>query len=204
MSEFEKLKDEEVLVLVRKGNKQALDYLMEKYKKKVLNKARAMYLIGGDQDDLIQEGMIGLFKAAMDYDGTKNASFATFASLCIDRQMYTAVEAANRLKHKPLNSYISIFEEGLERDGEETGGEVWISDEATNPEVVFFAKENEKIILSNLAKILSAFEYEVLEMFLDGKDYNEIAVCLNKTPKSIDNALQRIKNKIIKMNNITV
>lgn len=199
MSEFEKLKDEDVLALVRGGNKKALDYLMEKYKKKVLNKARAMYLMGGDQDDLIQEGMIGLFKAAMDYDADKNASFSTFANLCIDRQMYTAVEAANRLKHKPLNSYISIFENGLDGDGDEKDSEIWISDDAMNPEAVFLAKENEKIILSKLSRLLSAFEYDVLELFLDGKDYNEIAKEMQKNPKSIDNALQRIKGKILKM-----
>ena len=197
MREYEELTDEELVMKFKSGEEQAMDFIMNKYKKTVRNKAKALYLMGGDEDDLIQEGMIGLFKAVMDYKPDKEATFSTFANLCISRQMYSAIEASLRKKHQPLNSYISFYE-GDRDDEHGTLAESDLSSEDSNPELLLIAKENEDIMRNNIAKLLSPLENEVMGLFLDGLDYREIAEKLGRTPKSVDNAIQRIKNKMIK------
>lgn len=197
MKEYEELTDEELVDRFRAGEEEAMDFIMNKYKRTVRNKAKALYLMGGDEDDLIQEGMIGLFKAVMDYKPDKEAVFSTFANLCISRQMYSAIEASLRKKHQPLNSYVSFYES----DGDDDHAGITRSDlssEDSNPELLLIAKENEDIMRHNIARLLSPLENEVMGLFLDGHDYREIAKRLGRTPKSVDNAIQRIKNKIIK------
>ena len=197
MKEYEELTDEELVVRFKAGEEEAMDFIMNKYKRTVRNKAKALYLMGGDEDDLIQEGMIGLFKAVMDYKPDKEATFSTFANLCTSRQMYSAIEASLRKKHQPLNSYISFYES--DRDDEHASiAESDLSSEDSNPELLLIAKENEDIMRHNIARLLSPLENEVMGLFLDGLDYREIAERLGRTPKSVDNAIQRIKNKIIK------
>ena len=172
---------------LRAGEEAMMDIILNKYKKTVRNKAKALYLMGGDEDDLIQEGMIGLFKAVVDYRFDKDASFATFANTCISRQMYNAIQMALRKKHQPLNSYISISEGDV--DKEEIGA---------NPENMVIDRENEHIIRDRVSSLLSALENRVLELMLEGHDYKEIARIMDKTPKTIDNAIQRIKSKLKK------
>jgi len=158
----------------------------------VLKKAHAMYLIGGEQEDLIQEGMIGLFRAVRGYQPEKNASFSTFANLCVERQMYKAIEISGRQKHKPLNSYISLSEE----DNPLKNTEDTIQQ---NPEDIVISQENASYMLEQIQGKLSLFENQVLEAYLDGADYVQIARQMGREPKSIDNALQRIRNKIHEM-----
>lgn len=187
MSRYDGFTDEELLEMMRNGEEGVSDYLMEKYKHLVRKKARAMYLIGGDTDDLIQEGMIGLFRAVMDYRPEK-ASFMTFASLCIDRQLYNAVQSAKRQKHLPLNSYVSINDEEYEKYMDQ----LW----AENPESIIIDRENTQALEKEIAHILSPLENRVLESYLQGDSYVEIGERLGKNYKSIDNALHRIRRKI--------
>ena len=189
MKEYENLKDEELFELLWQGQEGLDYYLINKYKGMVLKKAHAMFLIGGEQEDLIQEGMIGLFKAVRGYHPDKNASFSTFANLCIERQMYKAIEISGRQKHKPLNSYISLSE---------MEGPLYNAEDITqqNPEEIVIGKENVSRMMEEIKERLSPFENQVLDAYLDGADYLQIAEMTGKQPKSIDNALQRIKNKI--------
>ena len=165
---------------------------MEKYKGLVKKKARAMFLMGGDTDDLIQEGMIGLFKAVRDYQPDREASFQSFANLCIDRQIYTAIRSSNRQKHQPLNTYVSLSSS----DTEENLRDSWV--EHDNPESILIDRENVSALEQEMEKNLSPLENQVLHLYLDGNGYVEIAEILGKTPKSIDNALRRIRKKIKK------
>ena len=186
MSEFEKFTDEQLIEQLRGGKLQVQEYLLEKYKPFVKSKSRALFLVGGDREDLIQEGMIGLFKAIRDFDLNNGGTFAAFAKLCIERQMYTAIEAAGRQKNAPLNGYISLSEESehlLEYGIEEA----------------VIEKTSYQQLYAKVRTLLSSMENEVLELFLEGKDYIEIAKILGKPDKSIDNALQRIKGKIRKI-----
>ena len=188
MTEYKKLTDEELIRRLRMGETGIIDYLMEKYKGTVKKRARAMYLIGGETDDLIQEGMIGLFKAVQDYRPDREASFRTFAGLCIDRQLYSAVKNSTRQKHIPLNSYVSLSEE--EESGSLEG--LW----SENPEALVIDRENTGILEKEISKALSPMENKVLDYYLRGYGYVQIAEIMGKTPKSIDNALQRIRGKI--------
>ena len=188
MTDYEKKTDEELIMDFRGGDTAIMDYLLEKYKPMVKKKAKAMYLLGGDSDDLIQEGMIGLFKAVKNYDNEKNASFSTFASLCVKRQIYTTVTASKRKKHGPLNNYISLFNEQGEEDQ--------FMEEDTNPEQVLIQKENISNYYKKIETKLSGFEKDVMELYLSGENYVEIAVKLDKPKKSIDNAIQRIRRKL--------
>lgn len=192
--------DEELVNLYRQGNEQAVEYLFEKYKNLVRKKAKAMYLAGGDNDDLIQEGMIGLYKAVRDYKEERDASFFTFASMCINRQMITAVTASNRKKNIPLNSYVS-FDSPVsgEEDSDMKLADVLPPSNEQNPEKLFIDKEFANDLQKKVMASLSSFEKEVLKYYMDGKDYIEISEKMNKTPKSIDNALQRIRNKVDKI-----
>ena len=188
MCDNEMYTDEELIMRMRAGEEGISDYLVSKYKELVRKKARAMFLIGGDTDDLIQEGMIGLFKAVRDYQPEKEASFQTFAGICIDRQLYSAIQRSNRQKHFPLNSYISLSE----KEQQEHLEELW----AENPESIIIAREARKTLEQDIAKALSPMENKVLRCYLEGDGYVQIAERLHKSPKSIDNALQRIRGKI--------
>lgn len=194
MEEYQNLTDEQLIEQLRAGDKRIMDYILDKYKPLVLGKANAMFLIGGDTDDLIQEGMIGLFKAIRDYKPDKEASFFHFAELCITRQLYSAVEASNRKKHVPLNTYVSFYS----KTGEEgkSLAETLPTDVMDNPEQLIIAQENLEQFWEDLKRRLSAMEREVLDEYLSGLNYRQIAEKLGKSPKAIDNALSRIKAKI--------
>ena len=190
MKQYDGIKDEELISRFKNGESEILDYLMEKYKNMVRKKARTMFLIGGENDDLIQEGMIGLFKAVRDYQPDRDAAFQTFASICVDRQIYIAIQSSNRQKHQPLNSYISLSEQ--DGENEEHLGDNW----GENPESIIIDQENVQDLEQEITATLSPMENQVLEYYLAGNGYGEIAQIMGKTPKSIDNALQRIRIKI--------
>lgn len=195
---MEKLTDEALVVMYRAGNEKAMDILLDKYKGIVKHKAMAMYIVGGDNDDLIQEGMIGLYKAVRDYESDKNATFSTFASMCINRQMCTAVEKANRKKHQPLNGSIS-FEAMLGNSSEDdnvTVGDTVQGSNIDNPEEMVIDKERYNELVKKISARLSRYEQQILKLHMRGLGYTEIASKLHKSPKSVDNALQRIKTKI--------
>ena len=190
MKQYDGIKDEELISRFKNGESEILDYLMEKYKNMVRKKARTMFLIGGENDDLIQEGMIGLFKAVRDYQPDRDAAFQTFASICVDRQIYNAIQSSNRQKHQPLNSYISLSEQ--DGENEEHLGDNW----GENTESIIIDQENVQDLEQEITATLSPMENQVLEYYLAGNGYGEIAQIMGKTPKSIDNALQRIRTKI--------
>lgn len=197
-TKYENLSDEELLEKYRQGTPQIMEYLLEKYKNLVRKKANALFLLGGDTDDLIQEGMIGLFKAIRDYDMNKGGNFFGFAELCMNRQMYSAVEAAARKKHGPLNSYISLSE----KEGSEQESILWNAQRentSESPEDMLIDQENFEHLLASLQVSLSSLEKTVLDAHLSGMNYRQIAQKLGKSEKSIDNALQRIKTKTLKI-----
>ena len=189
MHKFEQLPDEELLTLIREGEADCMDILIERYKRQVRNQARALYLIGGDSDDLIQEGMLGLFKAIRDYSPEKSASFEAFARLCISRQLYSAVQAAGRMKHAPLNTYVELSEQ-LERQEDRPKGK--------SPEELLIDRENTQGMQEQIERLLSPMEQEILRSYIEGESYTEIAKRMGKKAKSIDNALQRIRRKLKK------
>ncbi len=193
MVNYQNLRDEELIEKLRDGDDKIMEYILAKYKPLVRKKANAMYLIGGDTDDLIQEGMIGLFKAIRDYDKERESSFYHFAELCISRQIYTVVEASNRKKHAPLNSYVSLYsgtnEEGIVLADSLTTGAM------ENPEQMMIDQENLVLFMERLKERLSKMECQVLDLYLSGLNYQQIAEKMEKSPKAIDNALQRIKAK---------
>lgn len=195
MDDMKKTSEEELVQMAKSGNSEVMDFLLERYKVKVRQKAKAMYLLGGDTDDLIQEGMIGLFKALRDYDKTKQASFQTFADLCISRQMYSAVEASRRKKHGPLNSYISL---NAGADGEEdiVLEEKIAGPSMQDPQELLIDQENVASFFQRIEHSLSTMEMQVLNQYLQGMDYHQIADKLGKSDKAIDNALQRIRKKV--------
>lgn len=198
--------DEELIDRIRQGESQITDYIMEKYKNLVRKKAKSMYILGADNDDLIQEGMIGLFKAVRDYDAGRDASFYTFADLCVSRQMYNAVQASRREKHAPLNSYISLYEDmaETEEDGAMELVNVIASNIETNPEQIFIDKENVAQIEAIIEKELSSFEKQVLDLYITGMAYSQIAKVLGRDEKSTDNALQRLKTKLRRAVNLSL
>lgn len=181
-------KDEDLLRRLRAGESEIADYLVDKYKYLVRQKARPLYLAGGDQEDLIQEGMLGLFKAIQGYQEDKETAFSTFAALCIDRQMYSAISMSQRQKHQPLNSFVSLSEPVSEQ-------ELRLIDEET-PEAILISRESVDRMHEKIREILSPFEYQVLELYLKGYGYQQIAQQMEKSPKAIDNALQRIRTKV--------
>ncbi len=198
MQDYDKITDKELIRKLRDGDASVMDYIMDKYKNLVRKEAKAMYLLGGDSDDLIQEGMIGLFKAIRDYDPDQEASFAGFAKLCISRQMNTAVKLSNRQKHIPLNSYVSLYDTGDSQEEEKQSPliEQLQTVKDNNPEELFLDKEYVSTLEQELKGRLSELEKKVLYLHLIGEDYQAIARLLDKAPKSIDNALQRIKRKM--------
>ena len=196
MIELEHLTDEEIVELAKYGNVGALEFLINKYKNFVRAKARTYFLIGADREDIIQEGMIGLYKAIRDYRYDRQASFRAFAEICVTRQIITAIKTATRQKHIPLNSYVSLNKPVFDEESERTLGEVVVTEKDGNPEDLFINQENLMDIESTMNKILSPLEQEVVGLYLEGKSYQEIAEQLNRHVKSVDNALQRVKRKL--------
>ena len=198
--EYTRYSDEELIVRLRDGEDSITEYLMNKYKNLVRSKAKSMYILGADSEDLIQEGMIGLFKALRDYDSGRDASFLTFADLCVSRQMYTAVQASRRQKHIPLNTYISLYGvAAMDRDDEQENLEnVLTAHVGQSPEEVLIDRENMVQLEKTIEQELSGFEKQVLDLYLTGMGYQQIAKVLGKDDKSTDNALQRIKTKLKK------
>lgn len=199
MLDMKSCSDEELIQLYRDGEQACEGYLFEKYKPLVLSKAKSMYILGAEPEDLIQEGMIGLFRAIKDYDAGRDASFFTFAQLCINRSIYNAVTAAKRVKHIPLNSYISLSTSDENKDDERELIDTYIPTEDNSPEAVLIDRENTEDLEKKIDEELSNFEKQVLELHLTGMGYKEIAAILGKEEKSTDNALQRIKSKVKKL-----
>ncbi|MBM7646738.1 RNA polymerase sporulation-specific sigma factor [Scopulibacillus daqui] len=193
---FEELEDEEIVELVHLGNLAALDYLIHKYKNFVRAKGKSYFLIGADREDIIQEGMIGLYKAIRDFKGDKLSSFKAFAELCITRQMITAVKTATRQKHIPLNSYVSLDKPIYDEESDRTLLDVICGSRVTNPEELLINQEEFDDIELKMSEILSDLERKVLMLYLDGRSYQEISADLKRHVKSIDNALQRVKRKL--------
>jgi len=195
-SKFESMTDEEVVILAQKADKKAVEYILDKYKGLVKARARAYFLIGADQEDLIQEGMIGLYKAIRDFNQERQVGFAAFADICTTRQIVTAVKTATRQKHTPLNNYVSLNKPVTSDDSEKTMLDFLSGTLISDPEQIVINQESYDSINKKIISILSDFELSVLELYLSGRSYQEIALQLGKTPKSIDNALQRTKRKI--------
>jgi RNA polymerase sporulation-specific sigma factor len=187
-----------VLTYVHSGCKRGMEHLIEKYKPLVRAKARSYFLVGADREDIVQEGMIGLFKAVRDYKDDRSIPFKVFAEMCITRQIITAVKTATRQKHIPLNSYVSLNRKVFDEESEKFLIEVIQEVSIANPEELFINKEQFTVIESRVMELLSPFEKEVLAKYLAGVTYQDIAKQLNKPVKSIDNALQRLKKKIEK------
>lgn len=184
--------DEQIIDMIRKGDHSATEYLLKKYSPLVKKSIRTLYLIGADTEDLSQEGMIGLFKAIQNYEDAKDASFYTYAKVCIDRQIYSAIKASNRKKHSPLNSYISFYA----NEGDTDLIDCLEAGNDSNPEKVVLAQENTSLFRKELEASLSVLEKKVLDAYLDGKSYADIGESLKKPPKSVDNTVQRIRKKV--------
>ncbi len=197
------LSDEDIITLIRNNDPDAMDYMLNRYKNLVRKKAKALYLIGGDKDDLIQEGMIGLYKAIRDYNPDKDNSFHNFADLCISRQIYSAIKASNRKKNLPLNTYVSLYTpaygENADLEEKESLVDLMYENKISNPEELVIDKESTNMLEYELVRHLSQFEKDVLDLYLFDFSYLQIADKLKKEPKSIDNALQRIKLKLNKV-----
>lgn len=196
IQQFEHLTDDALVTQVHQGNADALDFLISKYRLFVKAKARSYFLIGADKEDIIQEGMIGLYKAIRDFKGDKLSSFRAFAELCITRQIITAIKTATRQKHIPLNSYISLDKPIYDEDSERTLMDVITSPISDDPEHLMIHREDYSLLEKKMAEVLSELEQQVLVRYLEGQSYNEISEELNRHVKSIDNALQRVKRKL--------
>ena len=195
-SVYEGMTDEDVVALCRTGDSVAVEYLLNKYKNFVRSKARSYFLIGADHEDIVQEGMIGLYKAIRDFRPEKLASFRAFAELCITRQIITAIKTATRQKHIPLNSYVSLNKPLYDEESDRTLLDVCAEGHSSNPEELIISQEDLRGIHQRIDEVLSDLEQEVLAAYLDGKSYQEIADNLGRHVKSIDNALQRVKRKL--------
>lgn len=195
---FGGMTDEEIVVLCHQGDDLAEEYLLNKYKNFVRSKARSYFLIGADHEDIVQEGMIGLYKAIRDYRPEKLSSFRAFAELCITRQIITAIKTATRQKHIPLNSYISLNKPLYDEESDRTLLDVLMEGKVSNPEEIIINREDLVHIHEKINDVLSGLEQDVLNAYLDGKSYQEIADTLGRHVKSIDNALQRVKRKLEK------
>jgi RNA polymerase sporulation-specific sigma factor len=200
-SKYSTMDDEQLILQIRDDTDSgAVDYIMNKYKDMVRKKAASMYILGADRDDLIQEGMIGLFKAVRDYDPGRDASFSTFADLCVSRQMYSAIKSLSRKKHAPLNSYISIYasREDAEQEAEVSLEDILESDSNLIPEQYVIDQENLKALEQNIEKELSDLERQVLDLYITGMSVRNIAKVLGRDEKSTDNAMQRVRTKLKK------
>jgi RNA polymerase sporulation-specific sigma factor len=190
--------DETIVAMAQNGDRVALEFLLSKYKNFVRSKARSYFLIGADHEDIVQEGMIGLFKSVRDYQLERLSSFRAFAELCITRQIITAIKTATRQKHLPLNSYVSLNKPIYDEESDRTLMDVIVEGHAQNPEELIIGREDILSIRDQVGSVLSSLEQDVLSAYLDGKSYQEIADKLGRHVKSIDNALQRVKRKLEK------
>ena len=197
-SNYNQMSDDEIVNQAQQGNDLAVEYLIRKYKNFVKAKASSYFLVGGDREDIIQEGMLGLYKAIRDYEVQKLASFRGFAELCITRQIITAIKTATRQKHQPLNSYVSLNKPIFSEHSDRTLLDVLEGSELSNPEELVVTHESYNVLEKNIKRMLSELELAVLKEYLTGKSYQEIANALGRHVKSIDNALQRIKKKLTK------
>jgi RNA polymerase sporulation-specific sigma factor len=195
---YDNMADEELILIVREGDSLALDYMINKYTGFVKSKAKTYFLVGADKEDIVQEGMIGLYKAIRDFKPDKLSIFKAFAELCITRQIITAIKTATRQKHIPLNSYVSLNKPIFEEESDRTLIDVIVEDKVSDPEQIMIDREEYKVMESKMSEVLSDLEWEVLKKYIDGKSYQEISVDLNRQVKSIDNALQRVKKKLEK------
>ena len=191
--------DEEIIALVHNGDSGAQDYMIHKYKNLVKVKARVYFLKGSDKEDIVQEGMIGLYKAIRDYQPNKLASFYSFAELCITRQIISAVKAATRQKHIPLNTYLSLNKPIYEDEGEKVFIELMSSESVSNPEEMLIGQEAKNFIEASMTEALSKLECCVLSLYLQDNSYTQIAKLIDKDEKAIDNALQRVRRKVEKI-----
>ena len=196
--DFENMPDEAIVKLAQEADGAALEYLLNKYKNFVRTKARSYFLIGADHEDIVQEGMIGLYKAIRDFRPDRLASFRAFAELCITRQIITAIKTATRQKHIPLNSYVSLNKPIYDEESDRTLMDVITEDALSNPESMFIDREDLDAIQGRIGEMLSDLEKQVLELYMDGKSYQEISEEMGRHVKSIDNALQRVKRKLAK------
>ena len=196
---YEDMPDEEVAELARETDSDALDYLLGKYKNFVRAKARSYFLIGADREDIVQEGMIGLYKSIRDFRASRLTSFRAFAELCITRQIITAIKTATRQKHRPLNSYVSLNKPVYDEESDRMLIDIISSSKISNPEDIIIGQEDFSTIEMKMGKMLSPLEMQVLRKYIDGKSYFEISKELGRSIKSVDNALQRVKNKLEKL-----
>ncbi|WMJ80323.1 RNA polymerase sporulation sigma factor SigH [Clostridium sp. MB40-C1] len=196
--ELNQMLDEEIAIKAKNGNGEAQEYLINKYKNFVKAKAKSYFLIGADKEDIYQEGMIGLYKAIRDFKSDKLSSFKAFAELCVTRQIITAIKTATRQKHIPLNTYISLNKPIYDEESDRTLLDILSAVKVSDPEEVVISKEEVIKIENEIEGVLSELEYEVLNSYLEGKSYQEIACDLDRHSKSIDNALQRVKRKLEK------
>lgn len=194
--QYEQYTDEELVGMVHSGDSEALDFLITKYKSFVRMKVKSYFLIGADKEDIVQEGMIGLYKAIRDFKGDKLSSFKAFAELCITRQIITAIKTATRQKHIPLNSYISLDKPIFDEESQRTLMDVLTGSVVDDPEELIIHREEFSYMEEKIGEILSDLERQVLALYLDGQSYHEISAELNRHVKSIDNALQRVKRKL--------
>jgi RNA polymerase sporulation-specific sigma factor len=205
VEEYKQMTDDELVELVHQGDMEAQETLIKRYKNFVLAKSRSYFLVGADREDIVQEGMIGLYKAVRDYKIERLASFRAFAELCITRQIITAIKAATRQKHQPLNTYVSLNKPIYDEESDRTLLDVLKGGKLSNPEALFISNETYDLIESEISSMLSDLEFDVLQEYLDGKSYQNIAEALGKHVKSVDNALQRVKRKLevfLEKNNI--
>lgn len=193
---LEQLEDGQLIHLIRQGDTEALEYLIHKYKSFVYSKTRTYFLIGSDREDVIQEGMIGLYKAILDFREDKLSSFRRFAELCITRQIITSIKTATRQKHLPLNSYISLDKPIYDEESERTLLDILVGSNTRDPQELLLSREKYKHIQSKLINHLSLLERKVLSHYLSGRSYEEIAIEVGRHVKSVDNALQRVKKKL--------
>ena len=196
--DFENMPDEAIVRLAQEADGAALEYLLNKYKNFVRTKARSYFLIGADHEDIVQEGMIGLYKAIRDYRSEKLSSFRAFAELCVTRQIITAIKTATRQKHIPLNNYVSLNRPIYDEDSDRTLLDVITEEAPSNPEEMLINREDLSVIEGRIGQMLSELEKEVLVRYMEGKSYMEISEEMGRHVKSIDNALQRIKRKLLK------
>lgn len=197
--DYKEYSDELLVRMARDGDEKAENFLLKKYKDFVRSKARAYFLVGGDSDDLIQEGMIGLYNAIGHYDESMASSFMTYAAICINNKLISAVSADGRQKNAPLNGYVSIYSSITDETGEEASlSDVLPDTENINPEAIILNEEQEKLTINRLLGKLSALEKEILSYYMEGMSYSEIAKLIGKTEKSVDNAIQRIRLKMRK------
>ena len=195
-AEMDMCSDEKLVELVHNGNSEALDFVIHKYRNFVRAKARSYFLIGADKEDIVQEGMIGLYKAVRDYKGDKLSTFRAFAELCITRQIITAIKTATRQKHIPLNSYVSLDKPIYDEESDRTLMDVLTGTKVSDPQELIINREQFSNIEGKVNELLSDLERQVLALYLDGRSYQEISEELNRHVKSIDNALQRVKRKL--------